>query len=367
MAATDYIMGTLFAAVVAFLIFLSFSRGLSPVIVGTGILVSLVLWYLVNGSDVGSPSTSTSSVDNRAPSTSSQGSGPNLDGPDLGNGNGGSNNSGGNNSGGSNSGGGNSGGAGNGPMVQLKVPRGTKPPVNAGNIDLEVKCQASGSGLEALTLEIPDFGEQIGENLNGVPNTVEDISLARIIGNVELGAGETEIRAILFDQNRNEARDAEVLKISNKNSGGQSNNMPDFDELEKDLAALDENDLPKAINALKNHHEHLKAEEELSDRLFNDAKDFLEHIHAVRQDLIDLENNNLTQKQSRQELQDLHDHLEDALRDLRDFEELVESEKAKVNEDSQLLAKLENAEDAIEPKMNYLQNHQRDLKQAIGT
>jgi len=361
MAVTNYIMGTLFAAVVAFLIFLSFSRGLSPVIVGAGILVTLILWYLVNGADVEPPNTSTSSADNRTPSNSSPSGGPDLDGPDLGGGNGGNNNGGANNGGGSS----------NDPIVEVEIETKTGQPPEEGIkssdmiFEFDITDQ-SGSGLDMMEIKL-DQHPPVDDDLGGQANVKSATPFNMLFGVFGLRQGSHPYEVKVRDNQGNTTIFQDSFPVSNKNSGGQNNSMPDFDELEKDLAALDENDLPKAINALKNHHEHLKAEEELSDRLFNDAKDFLEHIHTVRQDLIDLENNNLTQKQSRQELQDLHDHLEEALRDLRDFEELVESEKTKVNEDSQLLAKLENAEDAIEPKMNYLQNHQRDLKQAIGT
>lgn len=273
----DTLIGSVFSVIVlGAVIVLSFYGGLSPAIVGAAVVIILVIWYLARSSDV-EPIGSFSSADNRT-SSGPSGSGPDPDGPTLGGGNGGS------------------GGGTNSPLIRIETPDDLEETIRASNVNVRVYCEdRSGDGLEALTLQLPDFGEKAGEHLNGVDSTTETINLARIIGDLELDAGRTEVQAILFDKAGNEARDRDVLEISNKSSGGKTTGMAitqsDFQKLREETD-YEKTQLHDALEDLANIHEHHRYQSELEDKLLQDGKAILEDINSFDETLNRIVNGN---------------------------------------------------------------------------
>lgn len=243
MAATDYMMGTLFAAVVAFLIYLSFSRGLSPFIVGAGILVTLVLWYMVNGADVDPPPSSTS-ANNTTASSPSPGGGPDLDGPDLNNT---TNNSG--------SGGG-GGSGGNGPVVHdFEIKTRNNQPLEEGIKPSDIFFQwdiedPGGSGLTAITFNMPMISRQ-AIPLNDKQRSRRSVPFQNIINdNSPLRAGDYEFEAKVVDNNGNETTFRDSFPVSNKNNAGNNSPMGVRSLLDTELTEL--RNIEEMVNRLEN-------------------------------------------------------------------------------------------------------------------
>ncbi|PSH01486.1 MAG: hypothetical protein BRC26_03420 [Nanohaloarchaea archaeon QH_8_44_6] len=359
MAATDYIMGTLFAAVVAFLMFLSFSRGLSPVIVGAGILVSLVLWYLVNGADVESPSTSTSSADNRTTSNSSPSGGPDLNGPDLGSRNGGNNNGGSNNNG---------GGSSNDPVVNVEVETKTGQPPEEGIkssdmiFEFDITDQ-SGSGLDMMEIKL-DQHPPVDDDLGGQAKVKSATPFNMLFGAFGLRQGNHPYEVKVRDNQGNTTIFQDSFPVSNKNSGGQNISMSagnvNWEKFHSE-AQKEEQQFQKAIKELSQYKSDLDEEEETVRYLLKEAKDILQKIHGLDEELVKVESGHLSREKTESEIDQMKVELQEINKELKDFQAKLAHEVEVESNDEKLLNQIQELEQGLESEINYMTQQLNNL------
>jgi hypothetical protein len=350
----DTIMGSVFSLIViGGVIALSFYGALSPAIVGAVIIAFLVIWYISRGADVDPPSTF--SRDNRTPSSTPSGDGPDMDGPSL-------------DDTSSTGGGPGTGGTDpvlNGFQIQTRGNIGLEEGISTQDIFFEFNiADRSGDGLNELDIAFPGWGAKGAHSLQGKTNTQVSVPLDKIVGETSLKEGEYpfEVRIVDNDGNTTEHRDS--FPVSNKNGEGEGTSMPpssvNWEKFHSE-AQKEEQQFQKAIKELGQYKNDLDEEEETVQYLLNEAKDILRKIHNLDEEFVKIESGSISRNKTESQIDQMKVEIQEINKELKDFQAQLAHEVEVESNDEKLLNQIQELEQGLENEIGYMNKQLNNL------
>ncbi|MFT4892279.1 MAG: hypothetical protein ACI8Z7_000046 [Candidatus Nanohaloarchaea archaeon] len=347
----DTLMGSVFSALVlAGIIGLSFYGALSPIIVGAGLVLFIVIWYLMRGSDIEPMERSRNSMSS-SPSNPPPGDEPEMDGPSLDDTT--------------------SGSAGSGDPVLNHFQIQTR-----GNIDLKEGISTSdiifkfdiidnsGDGLKEIDIGFPAWGASDSHNLQGKDRANDSVPLDKIVGKTELREGEYPFEIRIIDNDGNTTTHRDSFPVSNKNGGGEGTSMPpgsvNWEKFHSE-AQKEEQQFQKAIKELGQYKNDLDEEEETVQYLLNEAKDILRKIHDLDEEFVKIESASIGRNKTESQIDQMKVEIQEINKELKDFQAKLAHEVEVESNDEKLLNQIQELEQGLENEIGYMNKQLNNL------